>query len=561
MKLINVKIHNFRGILEESIELKGYSLLVGANNSGKSSVIDAVRAFYEKDGFKFNKKKDFPYIGVQDKESWIELKFLLGNDEHESLADDYKFDNKELGVRKYFQATEKSREGKIFAYTNEGKLSDQPFYGAKNVQTGKFGELVYIPAVSTVDEYAKLSGPSALRNLLTNIMGDVVKGGKAYDDFVDSVSDFGSTIRDEKTQDDRSLSGLEQSLNDLLKNWDTKFSLKISPPSAADVIKQMIDWDLIDDAHGEPQDIDHYGTGFQRHFIYSLIQISSQYAGARPVKKSKDFTPSLNLLLFEEPEAFLHPPQQDILARNLMNLAESNQMQIICATHSSQFVSKNTADIPAIVRMSRESGKVFKYQVDGGSWKRIVDSNQEINKIAQKHSSMKKRLDGDDLKPEMEVIKHFLWLNADRSSIFFANHVLLVEGPTEVAIVNRLLGDGKISDNDCGLYVLDCMGKYNIHRFMNLLSNLGIPHGVIYDDDDNKDEHKDINSLIEASKDPRFTLETKPIKGEFEKLLGIPIPKAAHRKPQNALYHYETGKIDGPKIKELCELVESCLPI
>ncbi len=561
MRLINVKIHNFRGILDEDINLQRYSLLVGANNSGKSSVIDAVRAFYEKDGFKFNKKKDFPFIGAGDNDSWVELQFLLDDDEHESLADEYKSNDKKLRVRKVFQSSENSKEGKIFAYTNvDGKLSSDPFYGARNVQTGKFGELVYIPAVSTVDEYAKLSGPSALRNLLTNIMGGVVKDGKAYGDFVDSVNEFGSTIRDEKTQDDRSLSGLEETLNDLLKTGDTKFALKISPPSAAEVIRQMIDWELVDNAHGKPQDIDHYGTGFQRHFIYSLIQISSRYSGTKPTRKTKDFTPSLNLVLFEEPEAFLHPPQQDILTRNLINLASSGQMQIICATHSSHFVSKNTDHIPAIVRLSRENGKVSKYQINEDSWKQIVNSNQEINKIAKKHPKMEKKLHSDDLKPEMEAVKHFLWLNSDRSSIFFANHVLLVEGQTEVAIINKLLGDGRIRDGDCGLYVLDCLGKYNIHRFMNLLSNLGIPHGVIYDDDDNKDEHEDINRLIESSRSQKFTLTTRPISGDFEKMIGIPISKADHRKPQHALYLYETGSIVEAKIKALCELVESCLP-
>ena len=265
MKLIKVRIHNFRGILDQDIELKNYSLLVGANNSGKSTFIDAVRAFYEKDGFKFNKAKDFPYFATKDEESWIELTFLLNNEEYESLADDYKISSKELKVRRYFQGTEKAREGKIFAYKNDGELSDEPFYGARNVQAGKFGELVYIPAVSTVDEYAKLSGPSALRNLLTNIMGDVVKGGHAYENFVNSVTDFGNAVRNERTQDDRSLSGLEDSLNELLKSWDVEFALNISPPSAAEVIRQMIDWDLVDNAHGESQDIDHFGTGFQRH--------------------------------------------------------------------------------------------------------------------------------------------------------------------------------------------------------------------------------------------------------------------------------------------------------
>ena len=189
-----------------------------------------------------------------------------------------------------------------------------------------------------------------------------------------------------------------------------------------------------------------------------------------------------------------------------------------------------------------------------------MDSNQAFNEIARKYPEMRNTLHSDDAKAEMEAVKYFLLLTPDRSSIFFANHVLLVEGPTEVALINKLIGDGKIKDGDCGLYVLDCIGKYNMPSFMNLLSNLGISHSVIYDDDDNKDKHKDINQLIEDSK-TGLTLCTKTIMGDIEKLLGIPRSKSPHRKPQQALYSYEMGELDEAKLNEFCELVESCLPI
>ena len=566
MKLISVHIHNFRGVLDQDITLKSYSLLVGPNNAGKSSVIDAIRAFYEKDGFKFKKENDFPHVQAADQESWIELIFSLADEEYDSLADDYKVDSKQLRVRKYFQTTIKTHDGKpatgsIFGYKIDGTLSTEPFYGAKNVQSGKFGDLVYIPAISKVDEHAKLSGPSALRDLLTDIMTDVVEAGKAYGEFSASVQKFSDSIRDEKTGDDRSLSGFEAELNVLLKPWDSEFKLKFPPPSAAEIIKSMLGWDLFDQFHGKAQGIDYYGSGFQRHFIYSLIQLGSRYAGKKPAKKAKDFTPTLNLVLFEEPEAFLHPPQQEILARNLMTVAATGHWQVVCATHSPHFVSKNAADIPALVRFCRSGGAVQKFQIDDTTWEVIVDANQAINAIAKKYPNMEKKLHEDDAKPEMEAVKHFLWLNPDRSSMFFANHVLLVEGPTEVALVNRLVGDGKIKNADCGLYVLDCIGKYNIHRFMNLLSHVGVPHAVIHDDDHDKDEHKDVNQLIEDSKHATLTLSVKRIAGDLETMLGVPQAGSDHRKPQHVLYRYDTGKIEEVKVQAFCSLVEACLPV
>jgi len=86
MKLARVSIHNFRGIHDGEVSLFDYNLLVGPNNAGKSTVIHAPRAFYEKDDYK-----------------------------------------------------------------KDGTLSDGPFYGAKNVQSGKIEEVFYVPAVSKVE--------------------------------------------------------------------------------------------------------------------------------------------------------------------------------------------------------------------------------------------------------------------------------------------------------------------------------------------------------------------------------------------------------------------------
>lgn len=565
MKLLSIKLHNFRGILEQEVQFHFYSLLVGPNNAGKSTFIDGIRAFYEKDGFKFKPDKDFPFLKATDDESWAELKFSLSDAEHDSLADDYKVGDKTLRVRKLFQTKTKGADGKsaagsIFGYKNDGTLSDQPFYGAKNVQSGKFGYLIYIPAVSKVDEHTKLTGPSALRDLLTDVMSDVVEGGKAYGVFATSVETFASTILKEKTKDDRSLEGFQDSFNKLLEPWQTKFALRFPPPSAADIIKQMVNWDLLDEFHGKAQGVDYYGSGFQRHFIYSLIQLGAQYVGKKSAKKTKDFVPSLTLILFEEPEAFLHPPQQEILARSLMAMANKDNWQVVCTTHSSHFVSRNADSIPAIVRVMRTGGNVEAFQISDADWSVIVTANKAIEAIADKYPKMKKRLHEDDVRPEMEAVKHFLWLNSDRSGIFFANHALLVEGPTEVALINKLIDEGKIKGADCGLQVLDCLGKYNIHRFMNLLGHLGIAHSVIHDDDNNKDEHADLNELIQSSKHPNLTLSIHAIAQDVESFLNIPSVGSDHRKPQHVLFLYSEGKIDAGKLAEFCSVVEGCLP-
>lgn len=566
MKLTHISIHNFRGIIDGSFELRGYSLLVGANNGGKSTVIDAIRCFYEKDGFKYNRAADFPYVKSEDKESWVELTFQLEEAEHESLKDEYKNATKTLRLRKVLdmpgdaKAT-KGKLGYIFAYLPDETLAGNSFYGAKNVQGGKIGELTYITAVSRVDDHTKLTGASPLRDLLADIMSDVVAEGKAYKAFGESVEKFSTSIREEETSDSRSLSGFEQELNGMLGSWQTEFALKFDPPSAAEIIKSMIGWEVKDTVHGQPQAIDYYGSGFQRHFIFSLLQLGAKYARKKEAPKDKDFNPHLSLLLFEEPEAFLHPPQQEILSRSLRVLSEQGHWQVLCTTHSSTFVSRNIKDIPSIVRVRRDKdGRSHVYQVDKAAWDALVADNQQINDIAKKYERMKKKLHKDDLLPDMEAIKQFLWFNPDRAAVFFAHHVLLVEGPTEVALIQRLIGAGRIAKADCGLYVLDCMGKYNLHRFVNLLSKMGLPHSIIHDDDDNENEHADINQLVADSRDPTFTTSLEVIAGDLERYLGVTGGGSDHRKPQHMLYYYEAGMIEEANLSAFCSLVEKCLP-
>jgi hypothetical protein len=243
-----------------------------------------------------------------------------------------------------------------------------------------------------------------------------------------------------------------------------------------------------------------------------------------------------------------------------MAMADNDHLQVVCTTHSSHFVSRNADSIPAIVRVVRTSGNVEAFQISDADWAGIVTANKAIDAIVAKYPKMQKKLHADDVRPEMEAVKHFLWLNSDRSGVFFANHALLVEGPTEVALINKLIDDGRINGANCGLQVLDCLGKYNIHRFMNLLGHLGIAHSVIHDDDDNVDEHADLNLLIRSSKHATLTLSIHAIAQDVETFLNIPSAVSAHRKPQHVLFLYSEGRIDAEKLAAFCSIVERCLP-
>src|SRR5690606_32620429 len=161
------------------------------------------------------------------------------------------------------------------------------------------------------------------RDLITNIMSDVVEGSDAYEALANSVKAFADSVRAIETEDKRSLLSFESDINEMLASWQARFELEFTPPSTAEIIKSMLGWSIRDNHHEKSQRVEYFGSGFQRHFIYSLIQLGAKYVPQKVSRKAKDFSPSLNLVLFEEPEAFLHPPQQVDLARNLVKVSDA----------------------------------------------------------------------------------------------------------------------------------------------------------------------------------------------------------------------------------------------
>ena len=561
MQISTVTIHGFRGIQHTSARLSNYALVIGPNNAGKSTVLQAIMAFYEKDGFKFDAKRDIPPSSVDDGESWVEIEYSLSAIETDALKDEYKSPDCKLRLRKFFRSNEHaSKVGYLHVVDPAGSVLEESFYGAKNVQSGKIGDVIFIPAVSKVDEHTKVSGPSAFRDLVSSIVKDIVATSTAFQDLVQEFDAFSSAIKHHQTGDSRSISGLEGMVNSDLERWGVKFSVDIQHPDEDSIVKNLTSHSFTDTATSRSgMTADNFGSGFQRQFIYTLIKLRAEQRPKKGKSKSKDFAPVMSCVLYEEPEAFLHPPQQDDLARSLRKLAEGDGCQVVCTTHSAHFVSRSSADIPSIVRAGRSAdGVISLYQLSLEAWQSIVDANVVINEIVSKYPKAKAKLEDDDFRPEMEAVKHAIWLNPDRCGMFFADIVLIVEGPTEVGIVNRLMSEGKVAASSSGVHVLDAMGKWNIHRFMNLLSAMGVRHSVVFDDDCDRDEHAEINDLIRSASSD-FTVSIVALKGDVEILLGVKKCRLPHRKPQHLLFQYDQGAIDSGKIDAFCGIVNGCL--
>lgn len=566
MLILKVKIHNFRSIKNQEVTLGKYSILLGENNAGKTNIIRALRIFYEND-LKFDLKVDFPKFKTDDQESWIEIDFLTTVEEQINLKDEYKSADNILKVRKYLKSDNKERvkanQSNIFGY-EKGILSNNLFYGAKNISESKIGSVIYIPELSKVDDSLKMSGPSPLRDMINFVITKIAKKSASFSKLEQDFKEFNSVFKTEDTEG-FSVKNLEEDINNEIKDWNIEFGLKVNPLQPNDIVKNLVTHFIKDGyLNNEEVKIDSFGQGLQRHLIYALIKLSTKY-NDEIKKEKKEFSPDFTLILFEEPEAFLHPSQQEKMNTSLQLLSKDEEQQILITTHSPIFVSKNTDNIPSLIRVKRDGeSKIF--QIDKEQVEKLFGQNTGMHQIfldklkdLSVDEQLKKKIrvkklasESDDLEMKLreESFKYFLWVDGERASSFFAKHVLICEGATEKIFLDYLIDTIWTEFKDKHIYILDALGKFNIHRYMNLFGLLGIEHSVLMDKDNDIDVHNEINKFIESNKN-KYTKEIKCFDEDIEGFLEIEKPSRGDQKPLNIIYKYKQKVITEVNINKL----------
>lgn len=567
MKLKRIQIHNYRSVIDADLEAHDYMLLVGANNAGKSATLNALRAFYDDEKWSAN---DFPKTGAKDREAWVQLTFELTDEEWVGLAEEYKSANADyvLVVRRCFKSDEKDRvkanQSNIYGVV-DGQLLDNLFYGAKNVSSAKVGEILYVPALSTPAESTKMSGPSPLRNMLNFLLKKVVVKSPTFTKITDAFKELNT----EANQQSGFLSEVAEPINTAIEAWKIKIDLSVNPVAPEDITKSLVKFAFLDTTLGNAAfDLERYGHGFQRSVIYELIRLAPTFRDEKKTDK-KEFSPDFHLVLFEEPEAFLHPSQQENMAFHLRRLSSEPGQQVIVTTHSPIFVGKAGESIGQIARVERKDGISSIYQPKANKVDAVFQRGGELlNALAAFAANPgipdnKKRRARDmtanppqaDIAVQEERFRFQLWLDGERSSMFFADKVLLVEGASERALFNYLLANNWHDLTSHKVCVIDVLGKYNFHRYLALLEAFGIPHGVMLDDDNNAGAHVEfhgaVNDLVENCTN-KFSL-APPVKFQhcLEAFLGLPIPNRDDKKPIEIMKALTSGNIAEDRLTAL----------
>ena len=567
MELKRIRIHNFRSIIDSDIDVRDFTMLVGANNAGKSNFMNALRCFYG--DLRWN-ENDFPKKGYSDQESWIELSFELSADEWHALDATYKgnVDNHSLVLKRYFMGDKaKAKQNNIYAIVN-GIEQDDIFYNVRSVIPSKRGKIIYIPALTTPDEQMKTSGPSPLRDLLNAMLSSFIPNSPAYTQLKQAFEQLDK----EANLESGFLSTIAQPINDALSQWDVQINLSVNPISPEVITKSLISYSFADKRLDDTSfGLERFGHGFQRSVIFELIRLASSLQEEKTSRKD-EFDPNFTLLLFEEPEAFLHPAQQENMAFHLRELGKKSGWQVIITSHSAVFVSKSSDNLSQICRIQKCDAVSQIYQLKdvdtliraGGDFIDALRRYVEKADIDERKKEAARNLinhapSDKEIANQYEKFRYQLWMDAERASMFFADKVLLVEGATERMLFNYLLANKWHDLTRERILVVDALGKYNFHRFIRLFEAYGIQHGIILDNDHNKNANAVINQLIRDRK-TKFTL-ANPFEFDncLETYLGLPEPSS--NKPLHILQALESGTITQKQIDRLREIFCTVLNI
>lgn len=579
MRIQKITIDNFRSIKHIQIICEPLMVLIGQNNHGKSNVFLALQFFFES-AFRISKDDFFRYADNPNFLS-VEIQFFELEEQDKTTFKKYLLPDQTIRIRK---AAQISDDGKIEAsyngyicvpredwlnpdntgnYTNRDaltnlpqkfvsllpasgrltkanieeaqqkyieankdslsfdiKLETGPFMGAKTFASGILGDFYLIPAIRDISDETKVQATTSFGKLLNTLIKEMSLNNPDFIEIKEKLNGLLSSLnKGEGGKRPKELFELEESLAQELKQWEVSLDIEITPPDIEKLF-QLGTSIFIDDGIRTP--IEMKGHGIQRSLIFALfkawaktIRKVKEQTSESEIKKSR-YASQATFFAIEEPELFLHPQAQRQMMASLEELSRTLNHQVFLCTHSTWFVDMELyRSITLVKKPSSEKGTL----------------------IAQ---CAKELFEGDDKSDKKNRLKMAYWFNPDRSELFFAKKVILVEGETE-KIIFPLLAQ-KIDCYDENICIIDCGSKFNIPLYLDILNAFDTQYFVIHDDDPVDDEligketegslndqeksklktqrscfaeNKNIKSLINSSDNIWI------LKPDFEKVFGI----------------------------------------
>jgi putative ATP-dependent endonuclease of the OLD family len=318
---------------------------------------------------------------------------------------------------------------------------------------------VIIPAVKDASDEIKPTNATIFGALLNQIILPAIQSMDEYQDLkriVDSISNKLSSEADEGIPIIKELT--DEITTRMSSIIESKIKVTMSTPDTDKFVGSNTTL-LMDD--GTETTIERQGHGAQRSLIFALIEVLANRASILQEQERVKST----ILLFEEPELYLHPHLMIRLKNALKSISEKDQWQVIISTHSPFLV--DVVDNPmSLVILNRRSSTDAPYK----------------NQL--QHNPFN---DSETAEDEKAALRASLDFHPTVSQAFFAKRVVLVEGDTELALfnhANKLHEHFGISEE---IYnnttIVSCGGKWTIVPFAKLLNAFQIPFRIVHDCD------------------------------------------------------------------------------
>ena len=478
MKLQKLIVKNFRGLKGEKnvidFSKSDIILLIGQNNVGKSSFLRAYEFFVNSKQVAsssdfFNYDVAFPieiegiFLKEQIDEADIELN---GKGKEPDWVNKWVDGDNLVRIKKTWKIKDNISEKFTYSPINGDWVKDG-FGGLPSLFQKYSPTPICISAMETEgsleEKVNKLIQDDILKKLKEDYPAEfntLVNGVKSLQQKI-----VGSDIVSQYNDD----------INEHFKKVFTDLTLKIDPKNddnikLEDAFKKNHSVNIKKDGVDRDEVFTQHGHGVIRQALFNFISF---------LKRTKVGNKKEYLILFEEPELFLHPEIAFRLRKNLYALAENSPFQILCATHS-----------PLMIDIAKPHSSLV----------RIVKNADETTEAYQVGDDIFRG--DDDKRQRIQMINRF---NPHICESFYAKNVIIVEGDTEAIVFRDLINRFY---NTFEIYVLIAGSKNNIPFFQEIFTAFHIAHCVIHDSDTRKNENGNNNSAWALNKSIWDKIET-----------------------------------------------------
>ena len=233
----------------------------------------------------------------------------------------YELNQNDQGIKNLFNLDTNKNELSINYDLNGNKYKLEGKADIVKSTITKFFEktnIIFIPAIPDSNEAFKLTGPSLMRDALTDIVETIWEQSPESKEINGIIDQLISNLNQSKTNSGISPSLITDKINESIKNVNLKLSFQTKPLNHTTLISNIYNVAVSDTKLSEEIDSSAISTGQMKFLFYNLIRVLKDLKQSTMVDDSAN---QLHFLIFEEPEAFLHPSNQLSLGETMRSLA------------------------------------------------------------------------------------------------------------------------------------------------------------------------------------------------------------------------------------------------